>query len=316
MTLTYENPVWKGYLADPHILYTDGSYYAVGTGQTDDGKHFPILKSDDFENWEFVGGALEPLNEPQMDLYWASEIAERDGKYYLYYAGDMKMRVAVADRPEGPYKDAGVLLFPDLEFSIDGHPYKDPVSGKWYLFFAKDFFDKKPGTALAVVELGEDMISTVGPVHTVLRAFADWQIYERNRNWYDKHWPAWYTVEGPAVLYKDGKYYCFYSGGNWQTPEYGVGCAVSDTITGPYKDPWSSEGASVLSGQNNELIGPGHNSVITAPDGKTWFIIYHSWNSERTARQMCIDPLEWTADGPKAYQPSRGEKTVTIPLSK
>ena len=155
-----------------------------------DGRYFPILKSGDFANWEYVGGALPALKEPEMKLYWAPEIAERDGKYYLYYAGDIKMRVAVSDRPEGPYEDMGVLLFPELEFSIDGHPYKDPVSGQWYLFFAKDFFDKKPGTALAVVKLGDDMKSTVGPVHTVLRAFSDWQIYERNRTLYDKLWPA------------------------------------------------------------------------------------------------------------------------------
>ncbi|AQQ09799.1 Extracellular endo-alpha-(1-_5)-L-arabinanase 1 precursor [Sedimentisphaera cyanobacteriorum] len=315
MELSYENPVWDGYLADPHIFRAEGSYYAVGTGQAEDGRHFPIVKSDDFVNWEHTGGALEPLEEPNLELYWAPEIAERDGKFYLYYAGDMNMRVAVAESPEGPYEDAGIKLFPDLEFSIDGHPYKDPVSGEWYLFFAKDFFDKKPGTALAVVKLGDDMLSTEGQVHTVMRAFSDWQIYERNRDWYDKTWPAWYTVEGPAVLHKDGKYYCFYSGGNWQTPGYGVGCAVSKDITGPYKDPWSESEPSVLSSDDTELIGPGHNSVIKAPDGQTWFIVYHSWNSEQTKRQMCIDPLIWTSEGPKCFNPSRGEKTVSLPLN-
>ena len=315
MVLSYENPVWAGYLADPHVLYTNGWYYACGTGRAADGRHFPILKSKDFVNWQYVGGALAPLTEPKMELYWAPEIAARDGKYYLYYAGDMKMRVAISERPEGPYEDAGVLLFPELEFSIDGHPYQDPVSGQWYLFFARDFFDQRPGTALSVVQLADDMISTAGPMHTVIRAFSDWQIYERNRTLYNKHWPAWYTVEGPAVLYKDGLYYCFYSGGNWQTPGYGVGCGVSDTIVGPYKDVWSSDSASVLSSKGDKLIGPGHNSVILGPDQQTWFIVYHSWNTARTARQMCIDPLIWTAEGPKCYQPARGSKTVQLPLS-
>ena len=31
----------------------------------------------------------------------------------------------------------------------------------------------------------------------------------------------------------------------------------------------------------------------------------HSWNRQRTARQMCIDPIVWTDAGPKAYKPSR-----------
>ena len=316
ITLTYTNPVWDGYFADPQVIFANGFYYAYGTsGQQEDGKYFTILRSKDFATWEFVGGALEPVKDPALKEYWAPEVIQRHGKYYLFYAGDLKMRVAVADSPEGPFKDTGRLLFPELAFSIDGHPYQDPVSKKWYLFFAKDFFDQRPGTALAVVELGDDMVSTQGAQHTVMRAFSDWQIYQRNRDLYNKKWDAWHTVEGPTVIFRGGKYYCFYSGGNWQTPGYGVGCGVSDTITGPYVDSWSKDSASVLSTIPDKLIGPGHNSVILGPDQKTYFIVYHSWNSERTARQLCIDPIEWTSQGPKAYQPSRGKKTVTIPLS-
>ena len=315
VTLSYANPVWDGYFADPHVTFANGYYYAYGTGQTEDGIHFPILRSKDFASWEFVGGALEPLKDPVMKDYWAPEVAEHNGKFYLYYAGDLRQRVAVADSPEGTFLDTGKLMFPELDFSIDGHPFKDPVSGKWYLFFAKDFFDKRPGTGLAVVELADDMISVKGQEHTVIRAFSDWQIYQRNRHWYDKDWPAWHTLEGVAVVYRDGKYYCFYSGGNWQTPGYGVGCGVSNTITGPYIDQWSKDGASVMSTIEDELIGPGHNSVILGPDKETYFIVYHSWNQQRTARQMCIDPIVWTADGPKAYKPSRGKKQVTIPLT-
>jgi beta-xylosidase len=312
--LSYHNPVWDGYLADPQVLYSNGRYYAYGTGKAPDGRQFPVLRSDDFAHWTYVGGALEPSAGPAFNDYWAPEAIEHNGKFYLYYAGDCKMRVAVADTPEGPFKDSGKLLFPDEPFSIDGHPFFDSVSRQWYLFFAKDFFDQRVGTALAVVKLADDMISTEGPVTTVLRAFADWQIYERNRTLYNKHWDAWHTVEGPYVVYKDGKYYCFYSGGNWQTPGYGVGCAVADSILGPYKDNWSKDKASVLSTIPDKLIGPGHNSVVLAPDRETYFIVYHSWNPQRTARQMCIDPLVWTNNGPKALNPSRGPKKLSIPL--
>jgi len=312
--LSYHNPVWDGYLADPQVMQYQGVYYAYGTGAGLDGRQFPVLRSEDFVTWTHVGGALEPVAEPAMKDYWAPEVVEYRGKFYLYYAGDGKMRVAVADKPEGPFRDTGKLLFPDEPFSIDGHPFFDPVSKRWYLFFAKDFFDQRPGTALAVVQLGEDMVSTVGPVKTVLRAFADWQIYERNRTLYDRKWDAWHTVEGPFVIYRDGRYYCFYSGGNWQTPGYGVGCAVSDTVMGPYQDLWSKDKASVLSTIPGKLIGPGHNSVVLGPNKKTYFIVYHSWNDERTARQMCMDPIIWTDHGPKAFNPSRGQKEVYLPL--
>lgn len=312
--LAYHNPVWDGQLADPQVLCYNGQYYAYGTGKAPDGRQFPVLHSKDFAQWTYVGGALEPAAGPSFRDYWAPEVIEHKGKFYLYYAGDGKMRVAIADRPEGPFKDSGRLLFPDEPFSIDGHPFFDPVSKQWYLFFAKDFFDQRVGTALAVVKLADDKVSTEGPVTTVLRAFADWQIYERNRTLYDKHWDAWHTVEGPYVIYKDGNYYCFYSGGNWQTPGYGVGCAVSDSVLGPYQDNWSKDKASVLSTIPDKLIGPGHNSVVLAPDRQTYFIVYHSWNPERTARQLCLDPLVWTKNGPKAFNPSRGLKNISIPL--
>ncbi|MGE4285408.1 MAG: glycoside hydrolase family 43 protein [Phycisphaerae bacterium] len=312
--ITYTNPLWDGYLADPHMFKYDGVYYAIGTNEGSNGEQFPILKSTDFVNWQLVRYAMHKKDTPDLNLYWAPEIAEKDGKFYLYYAGNMKMRVAVSDAPDGPYKDAGVELFPELDFSIDGHPYTDPVSGKRYLFYAKDFFDQRPGTALAVVELGDDMMSVKGESHTVIRAFADWQIYERNRDHLGKIWPAWHTIEGASLVYRDGKYYCFYSGGNWQTAGYGVGCAVSDTITGPYSDPWSAEKACSLKSVEGKIIGPGHNSTILGPDGETVFMVYHSWNEERTKRQICMDPIEWTENGPICVDPSRGKKTIQLPL--
>lgn len=314
LVLEYSNPVWEGYLADPQVIKVDDGYYAYGTGEAFEGRQFPVLHSTDFVHWKHIGNALETVAAPKMKDYWAPEVAEKDGRYYLYYAGDGKMRVAVGDRPAGPFKDAGKLLFPDEPFSIDGHPFKDPRSGKWYLFFAKDFLDGRVGTALAVVELGEDMVSTVGPVKTVLRAVGDWQIYQRDRKMYGRVFDAWHTVEGPTVVYRDNRYYCFYSGGNWQTPGYGVGFATSDSVMGPYRDTADLDGATVLKSIPGKLIGPGHNGAILGPDGVTWFIVYHSWNAERTKRQMCMDPIEWTAGGPKAYQPSRGEKRVRVPL--
>ncbi|MCP5532813.1 MAG: family 43 glycosylhydrolase [Akkermansiaceae bacterium] len=311
-TLEYTNPLWDGYLADPFAFKVGDTWYAVGTGEAPDGRRMPILKSENFTDWEFVAGALEPMED--IDEYWAPEIAEKDGKFYLYWAGNRKMRVAVADKPAGPYKDTGKLMFPDLEFSIDGHAFHDPKSKDRWFFFAKDFFDQRPGTALAAVKLKDDMMTPDGEPVTVLRAFADWQIYERDRDLYDRKWPAWHTVEGPAVIFRDGSYQLFYSGGNWQTPGYGVGRAVSETITGPYVDKQSKERAAVIHSIEGKLIGPGHNSVILGPDGETWFNIYHSWNADRTKRQMCMDPLVWTADGPVTHDPSRGKKKVALPL--
>jgi arabinan endo-1,5-alpha-L-arabinosidase len=320
VTLYYENPVWPGYFADPFVLKWQSEYYAYGTtGQLleEDGRVFPILHSKDFAHWEAIGGALEPLHNPAGKAYWAPEVVERDGKFYMYYSacageGDEhhRLRVAIAPHPAGPFIDTGHLLLPNEGFSIDAHPFCDPKDGQWYLFFAKDFFDSRVGTGTAVVALNDDMVSTKGTPIPVVLASADWQIYERNREIYGKTWDAWHTVEGPFVVFHGDRYYCFYSGGPWTTPNYGVSFAVADNVMGPYRDEWSQDGPAVLRGIPGKILGPGHNSVVRGPDNQTDFIVYHAWDPDGTARRICIDPLIWTQDGPRCAGPTLGKQPL------
>jgi beta-xylosidase len=312
--LAYRNPVYEGYFADPAALRTArGDYYAYGTGHGPerDGRQFPVLHSTDFVHWTYVGGALPPLRPEsgeEFTAYWAPEVAERDGRFYLYYSAATgnrdethRLRVAVADRPEGPFQDLGRIPlsgeFAD-RFCIDGHPFRDPRDGRWYLFFGTDFFTDRVGTGTAAVPLADDMRTPAGEAVPVLRPSADWMIYERDRPLYGKVWSAWHTVEGPFVWYHAdasgrGRYYCFYSGGNWQTPAYGVGYGVAESVLGPYRDEWNREGPSVLRGVEGKVHGPGHNSVTVGPDGRTAYLVYHAWDPGRTARRMFIDPLTW-----------------------
>lgn len=325
MALTYQNPVWSGYLADPFVLKWRGEYYAYGTGssvgnaRSGDNRMFPVLHSSDFVLWEPLGGALEPLG-PRYTAYWAPEVAERDGRFYMYYSADddagdegHRLRVAVADHPAGPFRDTGGILLPDEGFTIDAHPFRDPKNGQWYLFFAKDYFDERVGTGTAVAPLNDDMVSVADTPRKVLRATSDWHIHARHRHIYGQEWAAWHTVEGPFVLFHEGLYYCLYSGGAWHTSNYGVGFGVAENVLGPYRDEWNLEGPSVLQGIEGKVIGPGHCSVVLGPDDKTEFIVYHAWDVERTARRMCIDPLLWTPTGPRCAGPTIGPKALPPP---
>ena len=313
MPLSYTNPVYPGYFADPFVMKHGGVYYAYGTGShagdvpTPDGRMFPVLSSPDLVHWEARGGALVPPADGFA--FWAPEVAERDDCFFLFYSvagrdGDEthRLRVAVANSPLGPFIDSEKLLLPDAGFTIDAHPFRDPRDGRWYLFFAKDFFDARPGTALAVVPLADDMVSVAGPVTTVLRASGDWQVYERRRALYGRTWDAWHTLEGPFVRFHNGRYFCFYSGGAWTGPGYGVGVAVADSVLGPYTEP--VPGPCVLRGVPPDVFGPGHNSVVRGPDGQTDFVIYHAWDADHTSRRMCIDPLRWTPEGPRCAGPT------------
>lgn len=303
MSITHHNPVWPRPFADPFVLRWRGEYYAYGTGPLRDGRAFPMLHSTDFVHWAPLANALTVKAAHQSCHFWAPEVAERDGRFYLYYsraaAGDESHRlsVAIADNPAGPFDEVGPLAGVDDGFAIDAHPFHDPRNGNWYLFFAKDFFDNRAGTALAAARLSDDMLSLVGSPAAMLRASADWQIYERERTLYGKRWDAWHTCEGPCVVFHDNRYYLLYSGGNWRSDGYGVGCAVAESALGPYVEP--EAGAVVLHGVGDNVIGPGHNSVVVGPDNVTQYIVYHAWDKAHTARRMCVDKLVWTADGPR-----------------
>lgn len=318
VVLNYSNPLWDGYCADPFVLRAGDFYYCYGTGPTSDGKQFVLLRSSDLANWENLGGALIPIQGYEQADHWAPEVCERDGVFWMYFscntasAGDTTQRIHVArsDSPEGPFEVVKQLLFPDEGFTIDASPFHDPQSGKWYLYYARDFLDERVGTGTAVVELNDDMISWKGEPRTVVRASADWQIFERNRTIYGQVVEAWHTVEGAFTVFHDGKYVCFYAGGNWTNATYGVSFALASSPLGPWLDERSTEGAFVLRGNEN-TIGPGHNSVVLAPDGKTHLCIYHAWNAEGTRRQLCLDPIEWTQHGPKVT-PTRGLQGVQL----
>lgn len=319
--VTYTNPVWDGYFADPFVLRVGRTYYAYGTAPMDEsGRQFPVLRSDDLVHWQAMGHALSPVEGANPTSYWAPEVAAVDGRYYMYYScsttasdADQRLRVAVADAPEGPFVDTGRLLMPDAGFTIDAHPFRDPRTGRWYLFFATDYLEEEPhGTGLAVVPLEDDMVTITERPQRVVRASCAWQVYERNRNYKGRIWNEWYCVEGPFVLYRDGKYYCIYSGGAWHSENYGLGYAVADQPMGPYVDEMAQKGPTVLRGTPDKVVGPGHNSVVLGPDDQTLFVVYHAWDPGRTARRMCIDPLVWEPTGPRCDGPSTEPRTLRV----
>ncbi|HEY8668035.1 MAG TPA: glycoside hydrolase family 43 protein [Tepidisphaeraceae bacterium] len=317
--ITYRNPVYPHYFADPFVLKVGGEYFAYGTAPAaENGMQFPVLRSRDLSRWEYVAHALRPLENPRAFTYWAPEVAQKDGRFLLYYSATTsesdehhRLRVATSETPAGPFIDSGRELMPDAGFSIDAHPFHDPRSGRWYLFFAADYTGEEPyGTGLAAVALADDLTTVAGEPRAILRASDAWQIYQRNRNYKSRIWPAWNCVEGPFVLFHEGKYYCLYSGGAWNSENYGIGFAVADDVLGPYRDVMGRHGPTVLKGTPNESIGPGHNSVVIGPDDKTFFLVYHAWDVGHTARRMCIDPLRWTAAGPKCDGPTIVERTI------
>jgi arabinan endo-1,5-alpha-L-arabinosidase len=317
----YTNPVHAGSMPDPSVIRHDGFYYAFGTTgaeRTPDGRIFTVLRSKDLMNWEPLGGALVPPSDNKAALYWAPDVAAANGKFYLYYSmgglepEKFELRVGISSKPEGPYIDSGEKLTDcdNNRFTIDAYPFQDD-DGQWYLYYARNFTDSipgapgeamHPGTAIVVAPL-VGMTRLGAECKVVVRARYDWTLYEANRRM-DVYGQTfnWHTIEGPCVVKHNGKYYCFYSGSNWQSERYGVDYVVADSPMGPFRDQGSRP--RVLSGVPGKVRGPGHHSIAASPDGNSLYLVYHAWDAGMKERQLAIDKLVWTPEGPRCEGPT------------
>lgn len=293
-------PVHPGYFADPFVLrLPDGTYAAYGTNPTATSTEgvFEVLLSDDLETWRSAGPALVRLSPETGDEYWAPEVCFRDGAWWMYYSvghgiSGHHLRVARAAEPTGPFHDLGVNLTADEAFAIDPHPFQD-ADGQWYLYFARDVLDaERPGTHLAVAHLPAPAQLT--EARSVLEPYADWQIYERARPMYDGTFD-WHTLEGPAVVHRQERYWMTFSGGAWTGAGYAVSWASSASPLGPWTAAPSSAPPLLESGSS--LIGPGHNSLFIGPDGDDR-IAFHAWNADRSERQMHVASIDFAAEEP------------------
>ena len=289
---TFTNPVYPHSFPDPFVLKFRGEYFAYCTGDAPDGNIFGILRSSDLVDWTPVGSAMEPLGS-RPPYYWAPEVTYDNGKFYLYYsAGNeilMEIRVAVSDRPDGGFVDAGVRLTHE-EFAIDAHVFIDD-DGARYLFYATDFLEHSHIGTGTVVDRMLNWKTLEGKPRPVTRAKYDWQVYDPARK--EKGGVRWHTVEGPTILKYKGKYFEMFSGGNWQNKSYGVSFAATHNIHSSEEWQQFSDGEKILPILRTipeVVVGPGHNSVVRGPNNRELYCVYHRWTD--AGRVLAIDRMD------------------------
>ena len=314
------NPVIPGLYADPEILYSQQTqrYYLYPTTDGQEGWHnhdFHCYSSPDLRRWHDEGVILDL----KTDVTWANEYAwapciiEREVKtegkkqnvkhykYYYYFVANKQIGVAVASRPEGPFRDAlGKPLITREEYGapgdvIDPDVFEDPRSGKCYLYWGNSF--------LAVSELGEDMMSIVpGSTRYLLTP-------EQTGDYHYK--------EGTYVFCRNGLYYFMWSENITRSAYYRVRYLISDSPTEFVRNgqPAKVEEQIVLQQDPSlQIFGTGHHSVICEPGKDSWYIVYHRFArpdaiklglSAGYYREVCIDKLEFNEDGTiKAVKPT------------
>jgi beta-xylosidase len=302
------NPEFQG--ADPHAMFIDGELWVFPTGGPGGSwaaDRFGAFSSRDLKTWASRGEILRRDgirwigdDGAKEHFLWAPGVATRDGKWYLYYSvgpqnpTPSRIGVAVADRPQGPYRDSGRPLVTggadatgDYE-AIDPMVFVDPRSGTAYLYAGGS-----AGARLRVWELGRDMVSLAREVPVAQ--------------------PPMFT-EGAFLHERDGTYYLSYSHGHWNGPDYSVHYATAPSPTGP----WRYRGA-ILTGDARHQ-GPGHHSFVRTPQGE-WLIVYHRWDQAPGPapfggeRHVAIDRVRYDADGSiRPIVMTDGAAAPTLPL--
>ena len=174
---TFENPVLAGDYPDPSVIRVGKDYWATATS-SEWAPQFPIMHSTDLVNWTVVGSVFDEPPAWSVANYWAPEIAEYKGRYYMYYVGrkqggPLSIAVASADKPQGPYKDHGILVS-QAAGSIDAVPTLDE-NGERYMLWKEDGNSRKLPTIIWAQRLSEDGTKLLGEPRELFRNDAKWE---------------------------------------------------------------------------------------------------------------------------------------------
>lgn len=279
-----KNPIIKGFYADPDVAVFDGKVYIYPTTDCENwtGTSFKVFSSEDLENWTDEGVILNLADVPWSGgiRAWAPAIAEKNGRYYFYYTGNMRIGVAVSDSPTGPFVDKGSPLIEECAYEgsmIDPDVFVDD-DGTAYLYWGN--------THLYVAKLSDDMLSLASEPKEVT--------------------PPDYS-EATCVFKRGDIYYYTWSCGDTRSPDYHIRYGKA---TSPMEKP---KGNTVILHRNfaedKTVRGTGHHTILNIPGTDDWYIIYHRFNAEKYGdvegysdeagchRELCIDKMYFDENG-------------------
>ena len=268
------------FFGDPFIMLHEGVYYAYGTAGRDG---IIVYTSDDLLTWQAVPGgqlALHKDNAYGERWFWAPEVYYVNGKFYMYYSGDLRICVAVADNPLGPFRQEVQKPMLDTEDCIDNHLFIDD-DGVPYLFF--NLFND--GLNVWVAKL-EDNLTDI-KMETMKKCINVSQPWE-------EVWPR--VNEGAFVIKRNGVYFMTYSANSYESQYYGIGVATAPSVFGP----WTKYDHNPIYQNVGDLAGIGHNAMFTDKDG-TLRVVFHSHNSKTSIhpRVMHISTVGFKQEGGK-----------------
>ncbi len=273
-------------LADPTIFHHDGNYYLYGTSGKDSNLGFEVYVSRDLKSWKRSekndGYALKKGESYGDKGFWAPQVFEFDGTFYMAYTANEHIAIATSDSPLGPFTQAEKK---DLEApvkQIDPYVFIDD-DGKKYLYHVR----LTEGNRLFVAELKDDFSGI--KQETLTYCFHAEEAWENTAN------SDWTVSEGPAIIKHEGLYYFIYSANDFRNPDYAVGYATSKSPLGP----WTKSSSNPIFDKSDAGInGPGHGDYFVDAKGKLQYVLHTHNSDEKVApRKTAVIELKFSKNG-------------------
>lgn len=327
------NPVAFG---DPFILRaSDGKFYMYGT--TDyTFLDYRVYSSEDLAEWKYEGKCLVPQDSTwTTDVFWAPEVYERNGKYYMFHSSNWKenpndeeenfrLGVAVSDKPTGPFIEMYSKPIFDSKYPIIDANVYFADDGRVYLYYSRCCYKhpveselaaklKKEGKADEVqeswiygVELKPDFSGIIG--EPVLLLCPPKTLDDPQSKWEDlsalagegeaiRRWN-----EGSYIFKHNDTYYMMYSCNYWRGKHYAVGYATAKSPLGPFTKASENPILQKNTEDGGEVYCTGHNMVLTLPNGDM-YCVYHGRTAKTDSitgdakRVAFMDKIDITRDG-------------------
>jgi hypothetical protein len=302
------------FTADPSAKVFNGKLYIYASHDVDTGidvkedadkfdmKDYRVYEFDaDTKSATFAGEILNLNDIPWASRQlWATDAAEKDGKFFLYFPaknkeGVFQIGVATSDAPTGPFKAEPTPIAGS--FSTDPSVFKDD-DGEHYMIFggiwggqlqrwtsgnyvAEDTYPESNQPALTpkIAKLASNMLEFAeAPRDVQILDGGGQPILGTDTN-------RWF-FEGAWIHKFNGKYYLSYSTGNTHNIAYAIG----DTPYGPF----THKGLVIP-----PVMGWTTQHSITEHNGK-WYLFYHDTqlsNGKDHLRSMKVAELIHNDDG-------------------
>lgn len=317
---------------DPFILHaSDGKYYCYGTSESGGAMDFSCYSSTDMNVWKSEGVCFTPKDTDwTTDCFWAPEVYEIDGKFYMLHSSNWKVNpnhndetfrigVAVSDSPTGPFVEMSDKPIFDPGYPIiDGNLLVE--NGHVYLYYSRCCYKHAVESELATklknegkyeeieeswiygVEIKPDFSGTIGePVALLFPPYKlddpqNWENRAAENGEANRRWN-----EGSYIFKHGDTYYIMYSANFYGGPYYAVGYATSKNPLGPFQKAPENPILERNNDKGGEVYCTGHNMVLQEPDGSL-YCVYHA-RTQRTdslthnKRMVFIDQMQITDDG-------------------